>query len=252
VVVGTLGGDRVNVRDAVTALLMALLLAGCGAGRERPYSELGPARHAVDGLVGRRCHYVSEPRVPASLEAMTRPGTRGALLFWGRDAVAADTVELSVRYGSDGRLAWARAIRSTMAGDRVAELERLIGSGLDERGPADWGMRLRIVDGDVDAVLPSVVCHPERGSRMGTTVAPIGTSREVAEAWQARGRHMEVLVALDEQGRVMDVRMSRSSGSRLLDQWAVDEARSYRYHPKLHDGIGVPSTIPLRLRVPRR
>jgi TonB family protein len=183
---------------------------------------------------------------------MTRPGTRGALVFWGRDASPADSVELSIRYDSEGRLSWARSIRSTMAVDRVAELERLVGAGLEERGPADWGMRVRVVGGEVDAILPAVVCPPEQGARLAPALAPVGTSREVVEANQARGRQIEVVVWLDEQGRVTDVRLLRSSGSRLLDQYAVDLARSYRYHPRLHDGIGVPSSMPLRLNVPRR
>jgi TonB family protein len=240
------------VRQAMMAAALGLLVTGCGTARERPYTELEPARHAVDGLLGRRCHYIAEPRVPTNLDAMTRPGTRGALLFWGRDSAPGDTVELSVRYGSDGRLSWARSIRSTMAPDRAAELERLVGSGLEEHGPVNWGMRVRVVGGEVDAILPAVVCPPERGSRIGAAVAPVGTSREVAEANQARGRQLEVIVRLDEQGRVTDVRLLRGSGSRLLDQYAVDLARSYRYHPQLHDGIGVPSSLPLRLNVPRR
>lgn len=240
------------VRQAMAAGLTALLVAGCAKRTDRPYAELEPARQAVEGLQGRRCHYVSEPRVPDALDDMTRPGTRGGLVFWGRDAGPADTVELSIRYGSDGRLSWVRPIRSTMTADRVAELARLVSSGLDEQGPSDWGMRVRVVGGEVDAVLPAVVCNPEQGSRIARVVTPVGTSREVAEAWQARGRHIEVTVALDEQGRVMDVRLAQSSGSRLLDQYAVDLARSYRYDPKLHDGIGVPSRLPVRLSVPRR
>lgn len=239
------------VRQAAVMMLATLAMAGC-AKRGGPYGDLEPARHAVDGLLGRQCHYVDEPLVPATIDVMTRPGTRGALLFWGRDATPADTVELSVRYGDDGYLAWVRAIRSTITPDRVAELERIVSAGLAEEGPPDWGMRLLILGGQIDAVLPAVQCRPEPRQRVGQVMGLMGTAYEMQEARQARGRQVEMVVSLDAVGRILNVRVVSGSGSRLLDQYAIDLARAYSYEPKLHDGLGVPSTLPLRFRMPRR
>jgi TonB family protein len=238
------------VRQAVV-MMLALVVAGCGARSDGPYTELEPARQAVDGLAGRQCQYIQNPQVPSAIDAVARPGTRGALLFWGRDAAPTDTVVLSVRYSDAGDLSWVRAIRSTMSAERVAELERIVGTGLEEVGPPDWGMRLLVVGGRIEAVLPTVVCKPEQGSRMGPVMQPVGTTRDMAEARQAGGRQIELLVSLDAIGRVTEVRLANHSGSRLLDQYALDLARGYNYQPKLHDGIGVPSTIQVRFRVRR-
>lgn len=240
------------VRHAVLMMLVPVVLAGCTGRGEGPYADLEPARLAVDGLQGRRCHYIQEPPLPATIDVIARPGTRGALLFWARDSAPGDTVELSVRYGDDGKLAWTRPIRSTVAPGRVAELARLIGAGLSEEGPPDWGMRLLVVGGHVEAVLPTVICWPERGARIGQIPRPVGTVRDAQEAQQARGRPIEVLVSLDEMGRILDARLVRGTGSRILDQFGIDVARAYRYEPKLHDGLGVPSTLTLRVPMRRR
>lgn len=239
-------------RPAWMALLLPWALAGCGSTARDPFAHLESPRQAVEGLVGRTCHYVSRPVPPSTVDAILRPGTRGSILLWGRQATAADTVEVSVRYGDDGRLAWARAIGGTMVRPRVAELERMLGAALVEETTPDWGVRIRVVGGEVDAVLPSVACPPERGALIARAVPPVGTDREVQEAWQARGRQLELEVGLDSGGRVMEVRLVRGSGSRLLDQYAQDLARAHRYYPKLHDGIGVPSRLAVRLQIPRR
>jgi hypothetical protein len=236
---------------AVMALLLPAALVACTAKGGGPYADLEGARQAVGGLVGRTCHYVGEPVVPSSLDRLTRPGTRGSILLWGRDLAPSDTLDVSVRYGDHGRLVWVRAIRSEVPRHRVAELERLLFNSLIEDGPADWGVRIRLVGGSVDAVLPSVVCPPEQGLRLTQTMGPVGTRAEFNEAWRARARHMEVEVGLDEAGGILEVRLPRSSGSRLLDQYVVDDARMYRYYPKLHDGIGVPSVLHVRTRFSR-
>lgn len=236
---------------AVTALLVPLALAACTARGNGAYADLEVARQAVDGLTGRVCHYVGEPVVPSDLDRLARPGTRGSILLWGRDAAPTDTLYLSVRYGADGRMAWARTIRSNVTLDRVAELERLLFDSLSEEGPPDWGVRVRLVGGAVDAVLPSVVCPPEQGPMLTQPIRPVGTRGDFQEAWQARMRPLDVEVALDEAGNIQDLRLVRSSGSRLLDQYALDVARIYRYHPRLHDGIGIPSVLPIRVRLSR-
>jgi TonB family protein len=235
-----------------TGLLLAVVLAGCAGRGGGPYADLGPARQAVEGLQGRTCAYVSDPVVPSTLDDVARPGTRGTILLWARGDGTPDTLEVSVRYGEDGRLSWVQAINGTGANDRRRELERLLTGGLSDEGPPDWGLRVRVVAGQVEAVLPSVICEPERIVTGSRVAPPVGSAAEVAEAWAARGRQLEVAVSLDEAGRVLNVALLRGSGSRLLDQYAIDLARSYRYAPRLHDGIGVPSVHRYRLQIPRR
>lgn len=240
------------MRHAVLALLVPLVLAGCRSGGDQRYAELEPARQAVDGLTGRRCQYVSDPRVPETLDPLARPGTRGALLLWGQGATSADTIELSVRYGDTGRLTWVRVLRSTVPSERAVELARMVETGLVSEGTPDWGVRLRVVGGRVAAVLPGVICDAEQRGRTGRVIPPFATPRDVVEAQQVRGRHVEVAVGLDEAGHVTGVRVVASSGSRYYDQFALDVARAYRYEPKLHDGLGVSTTLPIRLQIPRR
>lgn len=239
------------LRRGVLAFVIPAVVA-CAGRADSNYPDLETANRAIEGVAGRRCEYISEPVVPSTLDPVTRPGTRGAILLWGGDAAPTDSVDLSVRYGEEGRLVWVRAIQSNVAVERRMELERILSGGLSEQGPPDWGLRVRVVGGRVEDVLPSVVCPPERSAVSGPTARPMGTAREVQEAAQTGGRQIEMEVGLDERGRVTSVLLRRSSGSRLVDEQAVDLARAYRYEPKLHDGIGIPSVMPLRLRVRRR
>jgi TonB family protein len=243
----------VKFRTATLALLLPAALAGCTSSRgSSQYADLEDPRAALEGLTGRACHYIARPPVPASLDGLTRPGTRGSILLWGSEAQPSDTIDISVRYGREGGLSWVRAIDASSAGSRVSELEQLLLESLQEQGPADWGMRIRLVGGSVERILPSVVCPPEQGAPLGHAMRPVGSTWEMQEALRVRVRDLEVLVELDGAGRILDVRLTRGTGSRLLDQLALDVARSYRYYPKLHDGMGVPSVIPIRLRTPRR
>jgi hypothetical protein len=241
---------NVKLPFGVLLLLLPAALVACSFGGG-PYADLENPRHAVGGQAGRTCHYVQKPDVPSNLDALTRPGTRGSILLWGRDAAPSDRIDVSVRYGPEGRLTWTQTIATNVSPDRVAELERLLTQSLLEEGPADWGVRIRVEGGEVAAVLPSVICDAEVGQRLANPPRPILTRVEAQEAWQARTRPMEVQVGLDEIGRVIDVRLSRGSGSRVLDQYMIDLARAHRYHPQLHDGIGVPSVLAVPFRMPR-
>jgi TonB family protein len=239
------------LRAMLLVLAVPVVLAACGSRGGRMYGDLEGPRQAIAGVGGRICHYVGEPVVPASLDDLARPGSRGSVLLWGRDAAPGDTVELSVRYGDDGRLGWVRAIRTPRDASRVAELEQLLTASLQEEGPPDWGVRIRIVGGGVEPLLPSVICPAERGVRHTQVLVPSPTTLERQEAWQARGREIEADVGLDAEGRVVNVRLMRSSGSRMYDQYVTDLVRSYQYEPKLHDGIGVAGVLRLRYRVAR-
>jgi TonB family protein len=247
------GGMR---RKQTLALpLGAVLLVGfaaCATKSAPRYPELGPASQAIDGLAGRRCHYAGAPVAPQNLDPLARPGARGALLLRTRDMGPADTLDVSIRYDGNGRLAWVRRLRSTMAAGTAATLERVLTESLLDDGPPDWGVRVRMVGGRVDAVLPSVLCPAVSGPLTGSTGRPIMDVRDRYDASLARGRSIELLVGLDEEGRVTGVQLARSSGSRVMDQYAVDVVRSTRFLPMLHDGYGVPTVMPVRFRVPTR
>ena len=223
-------------------VVLALLLTGCGAGG----GGAAPSA-AVPGTHGRTCEYVMAAEEVPDVEALIRPGTRGNLALWGRDASESDSVEVSLRYDEEGRLAWVRALETTMPAPRTAELERLIRGAVAEDGPAEWGIRMQFVGGTIAGIEPSVVCQPERTGASGMVAEPLGTYREMSELYNTLGRQFDVQVRLDEQGRVMDARITRSSGSRLLDQYVIDLARASHYQPKLHDGIAIPSLLTIQV-----
>lgn len=233
-------------------LLAAVAVAGCG-GRGGGGAEIEAPGDVVQGTRGRRCAFVMEAERAPLFDDLVRVGTRGSLSLWGRGLDVADTVELSIRYDAEGRLTWVQTLASTMDTQRVVELSRLVRAAVEEDGPQDWGVRIRFVAGAVDTVRPSVICDPVRADRGPVrTPPPMGTSRELAELYSALGRSFRVEVALDERGWVLDVRLPHSSGSRLLDQHALDAARASSYEPKLHDGIGVPSVLVVSVNYPRR
>jgi hypothetical protein len=172
-----------------------------------------------------------EPRTAPSLEAVTRPGTRGSLLLRTRDASPTDSLELSVRYRHDGPLDWVRPIRSNMDPTRASEKENLIASALQETGPGDWGFRLRFVSGSLESVLPAVVCPPQPTAHLPRVMPPTGSQSEI--------------------GRVTEVRLPHTTGSRLLDAYGIELARASTFLPGLHDGIGLASRTTVTFRLPR-
>lgn len=235
---------------SMTVGALAVALGACGAGSAGP--DAPRARSVVDGTVGRMCRYVMPPDATPTFAELTRLGTRGNVALWGREMGPADSVELSVRYGDDGRIQWVEAIRSTVSPERLGPLQRLVFEALDEEGPADWGVRLLVVAGDVAAVLPSVTCDPERSAGAGVWANPPSNPAAVRDFYLVRGRRVSVRVALDERGRVQDVRLRESTYSRWVDQYILDYVRNSSFEPKLHDGLGVATVFEIQLQFPRR
>jgi TonB family protein len=230
-------------------LIVLVFCGGACSGRSgSAFAEHPPTRSPADHAAGRHCTTLKRPPAPISLDEVTRPGTRGAVATWGHGA-AMDSVEISVRYGREGQLDWVRTTRGNVSADRAAELERIVRGGVYDAGPADWGFRVRLVGGHVQAVLPSVVCPPVRTLMVGRRPPPAGTDVDMAEMRQARGRRIELEVSLNEAGDVVDIRVTRTSGSRFVDLEAMDRALWIRYLPMLHDDKGVPSVLPLTFTV---
>lgn len=236
-------------------LTLALLPAlwGCaGTGPPPAGPDVGLARNAIPGLVGRTCDYVSAHTELPSFARLARLGTRGNIALWGHDAAPSDTVVLSVRYDRDGRLAWVRAIHSSLYPDRVASLEALLLATMNDRGPADWGVRLSVIGGDLAAMEPSVVCpvEPRRGARL--PVAGPVAGREIRAFEQVRGRRFPIQITVDEQGRILDVRLARSTGHDAVDQFLLDWVLATSFQPRLHDGIALVATTEQTIHIPRR
>lgn len=252
-----MGGDMTQTGNAtwLAALLLLLpTLTACG-GRGAPAtgSDRVLPRNEIPGLIGRSCDYVSDPGEIPPFSRLARIGTRGNIAVWGLLAQPADTVVLSIRYDEDGRLAWVRSIRSSATAEAVASLERLVLESMNERGPADWGVRMNVVGGALAGLEPSIVCPPAIRRTGGRTAISMPTSDRGLRALQrVRGRRFRIEVSIDERGRIMGVRLLQSSGEGEVDQFILDWAHARRYHPKLHDGIGYPTTFEQTIYLPRR
>lgn len=241
--------SRRQPRLAPLALALAVLtltLGACGGHRAERWGDLGPADEAVDVSPGRRCTYADElDRLP-TLDRVLPPGSAASIRLWGHGGERADTLIVSIRYGSEGTLQWVRVLGDTLQDARTAELERLVGSAVPMDGKPDWGVRVAFTgDGRAVRVLPAVVCPAYAVSRMHTPL-PLGSAYEIAELRRARGRTAEARVLLDDRGRVMDVEIARTSGSRLLDRYVLALARNTAFRPHLHDGFPVAGVTTLR------
>jgi hypothetical protein len=228
---------------------VALVAAACGGSNSAGAPV--PAHAAVEGLTGRRCQYVAHYDSTPSLSSLTRAGTLGNISLWGREQGPADTVEVSIRYGYDGRLDWVEPIRATGEPGRIRELANLILEAVPGSGTPDWGVRVLVVGGAVLRTEPSVVCAARRVGGSSVWAADANVRYALADFFRSHGGRYPVRVALDEQGRVMDVVLVRRTYSRWMDQFIIDYVRSSTFDAKLFDGIGVPATFELQLRLPR-
>ena len=237
---------------ALAALVLSFLPA-LGACSSRSGTDGRPtlARNAIPGLIGRRCEYVSNSNQLPSFSRLARHGTRGNVALWGHDNAPTDSVILSVRYDEEGKLAWVHAIQSSLKADRVTPLEQLLLESMNEQGPTDWGVRVRVVGGDVAGVEPSVICPAEPRTGLVGPVIPMPVTRDEIAAFQhARGRRFPMEISLDELGRIRGVRLARSSGMATVDQFLLDWVRNSTFHPKLHDGIRLATTLQRTVYIP--
>ena len=237
---------------ALIALALALLpaLSACSS---RPGTDGRPAlaRNAIPGLLGRHCEYVSSSSQLPSFSHLARLGTRGNVSLWGHDLAPTDSVVLSVRYDEEGNLAWVHAIQSSLAADRVIPLEQLLLRSMNEQGPTDWGVRVRVVGGEIAGVEPSVICPAEPRTGLGAPVIPMPVTRDEVVALQnARGRRFPMEISLDELGMIRGVRLARSSGQAAVDQFLLDWMHNSKFHPKLHDGIRLATTFQRTVYIP--
>jgi outer membrane biosynthesis protein TonB len=202
---------------------------------------------------GRRCS------VPRRLSEVQQQLVDTAAL---RGAIAAEaglpaggSVLYSVRVGEDGSVAWVRPIETGLAPEAEARVQALVRASLrGARSPEPWHLRVRVALGAAPEVRVgrSEVCPAVRAessaSREPGVVASVITTRERAELRGAGPVEVRVRVGL--AGEVLEVRLERSSGSRLQDEFTMDAARrSGRYLPELVDGIPVEGWYSITTRV---
>ncbi|MGK7313116.1 MAG: TonB family protein [Candidatus Longimicrobiales bacterium M2_2A_002] len=178
------------------------------------------------------------------------PGTRGNLSLATADFEAADSVTLSVRYDDEGRLAWVRPIASSVGPERTASIESVLFDSVIRDGPANWGFRLEVSE-DRAGVLPSVVCPVRIRQGVRRPVYPPRTLSARAAVDRLGGLPVELVIAVDERGRVVHVRLPRSTGDRGLDQYLIESVMEIDFFPRTHDGVPIPSTIRRSIRIPR-
>ncbi len=233
----------------VLAGSLAGLVACSGLGSQGP-TPPDYLSHAVGDPRSRTCRFIDAPGSLPSFTALARPGTRGTLALVGSDMAVGDSVELSARYDDTGRLAWVRAIRSSIPASRYARLEQRLLSALNPEGPADWGFRIWVVGGDVVGLTPSVRCPAELRAGVHDLVSsPVASSRRL-ETRRIRGRPYRAWISLDERGRVTGMRMDATSGHRIEDEFLTQYLLSLTFDPQLHDGIPVPAVIRQTIYVP--
>lgn len=237
---------RSRLASGVALLVPLAVFAACGLGGSR-----GPSPREVPNTVGRDCRFANDPDATPDLNGLARVGTRGNVSLWGRQMTAADTVELSVRYADDGKLLWVEAIRTTVPRGRLEPLEDLLFEALNEQGRPDWGVRILVIGGEISHVLPSVICPPMLRSRSGMPPR-ISDPRAYVEYLRVRGRRFPVLIGIDERGNILSVDLIRRTGSDVMDQYLLDFVWRSSFHPKLHDGIPIPSTFETNVEFPRR
>jgi hypothetical protein len=249
-----MGDPMTSVDKALRALALALSVAPvAGCGSSRPGAPEGPPpADVVPGIETRRCAYVSSPDALPSFDALTRSGTRGNIALWGRDMAPTDSVHLSIRYDLEGQIEWVYAIQSTLTEERTRALEQLVLEALTEPGDPDWGVRVRVIGGDVAAIEPSIICPAEIiDGPYRLTGFPV-TAAGRSALYRARGLGFPVRISLDERGWILDARLLRRTGEGEADQFILEWARRLRFAPKKHDGIGIPTVVEELISIPRR
>lgn len=240
---------------SAVAMVLATGLSACSgkAAGPTPVRTEAVGREAITAMSGRRCQMASSPESVPTFSSLARIGTRGNVSLWGYDLAPTDTVLVSVRYDDDGRLDWVQVIEASLTADRVTGLERLLMTSLNERGPPDWGVRLRLIGGDVADLQPSVICPPEVRAGLRRPVVPMVTSARDARALErARGIRYPIQIFIDSDGRITNVRLPRPSGDMVVDQFLTDWALSTSFRPKLHDGIAMPAVVEHNIYIPQR
>jgi hypothetical protein len=230
-------------------LAVAVLSAACG--RPDDFRGVPAPQSVVPGTAGRECYFVNTGDATPVFSALARPGARGNVALWGRDLSPGDSAELSVRWDDDGALVWVETIRANLPPDRLESLESLLLEAVADTARPDWGVRLWMVGGDIVYTEPSVICPPRPRGFSGI-VPRVMDPQTAVEMNRLRGRRFPVQIRIDDRGNVLGVTLVRQTGSYAVDQYLLEYVWRSNFWPKLHDGIGIASTLEINIEIPRR
>lgn len=118
-----------------------------------------------------------------------------------------------------------------------------LSSGQQATAASGAGPAVAAVAMAAPASVAAPVSHPARALAGN----PLPAYPEAAREDGLEGK-VRLVVDVDAQGRVTDVRWAQRSGVMLLDVAARDAVRQWRFEPARHDGQAVPATVAVTLQ----
>lgn len=226
-------------RGRVPALALAAAL-GCSAGiASSGLNGIQPGTAATTG--DRRCGVALLPAsLPPVNAILDSAAVTTALLS---ESSEPDPTVLSVGFLRTGHPRPVRVLSPRLPTPASRNVQQVIAARLRAQRPAPaWGVRILIQAGPVPrmSLQRSSYCEPARrpgprvvtSQRMSLSDVPNPSS---LPAELAAARACRVRLALDTTGTVIDARIVRSSGSRFVDDLALDVAHSANLLPALLD-----------------
>ncbi|MCR4342135.1 MAG: energy transducer TonB, partial [Gemmatimonadaceae bacterium] len=197
------------------------------------------------------CPLATAPRqLPEVAAIVDVDGLRRALTLDSAVARMPGEVVFSVRFASDGQREWVEVIGHETETNDEARIQRRIEEYLRTQAPTPgpWSVRLHVLPGDpIQFRLPRSQACPVTRIERGVP-PPLGSlsAQDLAEIRRA-GRY-RVGVNVSATGAVLSVEMLQRSGSRIVDDMALELARRGKYRPAVVDGIPVAARYEERSR----
>ena len=165
-------------------------------------------------------------------------------------------VTFSVRFLGNGQAEWVKPIGAASQ-EELMRLQSIVAAHTRAQTAAKepWSVRLRITGGEPLGyeVSRSHVCRVEKAAansgEIGTGIA-MASIEDIRALQQMNEAH--AVVEVGPTGQIRDVRLVRSSGSRIQDDLIMQAAREARYLPAVVDGFPVPGRYELRTRTRTR
>lgn len=219
---------RVNVRFSVTALALAISIAGCAS---PPNADVDAAKAALDKAVADRADQYAAKSLKAA-----------------QDAQAALDAELKVQEGK-----WIKSYDKTreLAGAAKTAGDNAAADAVAGKAKADATAAKKKADAAAareKARIPPV--------RVGGNIHQPQKIKDVKPVYPAiaQSARVEGVVTIEatigEDGKVTDAKVLRSIP--LLDQAALDAVRQWEYTPTLLNGVPVPVLITVTVKFTRQ
>ena len=192
---------------------------------------------------GRSCPPATAPaRLPDVAAVVDVEALRAALAPVFAETPAAGDMIFSVRFRKDGQSEWIRAVGDDADEGIRPAVGRLIASHLRSPGasPEPWSVRLKVIPADTVQfqVSRSEVCPVEPIElRIVGLQGSLMQGSDMAEL--RRATPYTVRVDVSATGTIVGVDLVRRSGSRIVDDMAIETANASKFRPALVDGIPV-------------